>query len=63
MAKLDLLHIYDSGVNALIRWDFAGNEDAIAVVSFAVIALLASLLLAMAFSWPADIAEALLTLS
>jgi hypothetical protein len=40
-----------------------GNQDAIAVASFAIIALLASLLLATAFSWPADITEALLTLS
>jgi hypothetical protein len=37
----------------------AENQDAIAVFSFAIIGLLASLLLATAFSWPADMAEAL----
>ena len=36
----------------------AENQDAIAVFSFAIIGLLASLLLATAFSWPADMAEA-----
>jgi hypothetical protein len=39
--------------------DLAENQDAIAVFSFAIIGLLASLLFATAFSWPADMAEAL----
>jgi hypothetical protein len=43
--------------------DLAGDQEAIAVVSFVIIGLLASLLLATAFSWPAEVAEALLTLS
>jgi hypothetical protein len=41
----------------------AENQDAIAVFSFAIIGLLASLLLATAFSWSADMAEALPPLS
>jgi hypothetical protein len=41
----------------------AGNQDAIAVVSFAILGLLVSLLLATAFSMPAQVAEALLTMS
>jgi hypothetical protein len=43
--------------------DSTDGQDAIAVVSFAIIGLLASLLLATAFSSPAEVAEALLTMS
>jgi hypothetical protein len=43
--------------------DIADDQDAIAVVSFAILGLLASLLLATAFSSPAEVAEALLTMS
>ena len=43
--------------------DLADGQDAIAVVSFAILGLLASLLLAIAFSSSAEVAEALLTMS
>jgi hypothetical protein len=43
--------------------DLANDQDAIAVVSFAILGLLASLLLATAFASPAEVAEALLTMS
>jgi hypothetical protein len=43
--------------------DLADDQDAIAVVSFSILGLLASLLLATAFSSPAEVAEALLTMS
>jgi hypothetical protein len=42
--------------------DSTDDQDAIAVVSFAIIGLLASLLLATAFASPAEVAEALLTM-
>jgi hypothetical protein len=42
--------------------DLANDQDAIAVVSFAILGLLASLLLATAFASPAEVAEALLTM-
>jgi hypothetical protein len=51
-----------TGAEARIK-DLAENREAIAVVSFAILGLLASLLLATEFSWPAEVAEALLTLS
>jgi hypothetical protein len=43
--------------------DLADGQDTIAVVSFAILGLLASLLLATAFSSSAEVAEALLTMS
>jgi hypothetical protein len=49
-------------VEARIK-DSTDDQDAIAVVSFAIIGLLASLLFATAFSSPAEVAEALLTMS
>jgi hypothetical protein len=49
-------------VEARIK-DHADGQDAIAVVSFAILGLLASLLLATTFSSPAEVAQALLTMS
>jgi hypothetical protein len=43
--------------------DLADDQDAIAVVSFAILGLLASLLLATEVSSPVEVAEALLTMS
>lgn len=43
--------------------DLVDDQDAITVVSFAIVGLLASLLFATAFSSPAEVAEALLAMS
>lgn len=43
--------------------DITDDQDAIAVVSFAILGLLVSLLFATAFASSAEVAEALLTMS
>jgi hypothetical protein len=49
-------------VEARIK-DLAVGQDAVAVISFAILGLLASLLLATMFSSPAEVAQVLLTMS